>query len=66
MSGGTTAQQIAIFLDTLRELTDPINRKKIYVNRLRVFDLHLVKVGVSTGKRYRPYHNGKHYVTAQP
>jgi hypothetical protein len=49
-----TAKPIAIIFYKLRDLVDVINCEKFHVNRLRGF------WGSPIGKRYRPYHTGKH------
>jgi hypothetical protein len=62
MCGGAFAQPIAITFVVVQELADLIKCTKFCGDRLRGFCATAGKnLGSPIGKRYGPYHNGKHY-----
>jgi hypothetical protein len=65
MCGGAFAQPIAITFVVVQELADVIKCTKFCGDRLRGFcATEGQSLGSPIGKRYGPYHSGKHYRAA--
>jgi hypothetical protein len=65
MCGGVFAQPIAITFVVVQELADLIKCAKFCGDRLRGFcATEGQSLGSPIGKRYGPYHSGKHYRAA--
>jgi hypothetical protein len=63
MCGGAFAQPMAITFVMIQELADVIKCTKFCGDRLRGFcATEGQSLGSPLGKRYGPYHSGKHYI----